>query len=157
MIIFVDMDGVLSDFDKYICDTMEYGTKENWNDNWNDIPDHIFRDLEKMYDADSLIEYLEFYGNKQILTAIPKGDKVRYARADKLGWMKKHYNINPWDVNVVYREEKQIYATNGSIAYPNILIDDNELNIKEWKERGGIGILHTSTKNTISELNVIGF
>jgi len=39
--------------------------------------------------------------------------------------------------NGTVREEKQKYASQNSI-----LIDDREDNIREWKERGGIGIFY---------------
>jgi hypothetical protein len=38
----------------------------------------------------------------------------------------------------------------------NILIDDREDNIQQWKDKGGIGILHTSTANTIKQLKDLG-
>ena len=33
-----------------------------------------------------------------------------------------------------------------------ILIDDREDNIQQWKDKGGIGILHTSAADTIKQL-----
>ncbi|MBP8946560.1 MAG: hypothetical protein KBG18_03475, partial [Bacteroidales bacterium] len=54
-------------------------------------------------------------------------------------------------LNVEYylttRKEKQNFS-----AHDHILIDDMKKNIEEWTQRGGIGILHTSTKQTINEL-----
>ena len=42
-------------------------------------------------------------------------------------------------------------------AAPNhILIDDKPSNIEEWRSQGGIGILHTSATNTISQLKELG-
>ena len=70
--------------------------------------------------------------------------------------MKKHYNINPWDVHVVYRSEKQMYAVSDNLA-PNILIDDNETNIEEWNKKGGAGIIHTSADESILALQKLGF
>ena len=37
----------------------------------------------------------------------------------------------------------------------SILIDDREKNIREWEKAGGIGILHTSTKDTLRKLKRI--
>ncbi len=34
----------------------------------------------------------------------------------------------------------------------HVLIDDKKSNIDEWIEEGGIGILHTNTKDTIEQL-----
>lgn len=155
MIIFLDMDGVLADFDKYVCETHGFETKEKWKDNWAGLPERVFNELEKMPDADLLVEYTKSY-SPQILTAIPKRDKVRYARMDKMRWAKRHYGFLSWEVNVVYREEKLMYATAEQYS-PNILIDDNYKNIEEWKKQGGAGILHTSTETTIVELQKLGY
>ena len=38
----------------------------------------------------------------------------------------------------------------------HILIDDLEKTIIEWREKGGIGIHHTSTSDTISQLKKLG-
>jgi hypothetical protein len=40
---------------------------------------------------------------------------------------------------------------------PAILIDDFPKNVQQFKTAGGIGILHTTTSNTISQLKRIGF
>ena len=34
----------------------------------------------------------------------------------------------------------------------NVLIDDRPKNIEAWEAAGGIGIIHTSAKNTIEQL-----
>ena len=47
-------------------------------------------------------------------------------------------------LNLPYSHNKQKYA-----APNHILIDDRKDLIEEWESQGGIGILHTSTKNTI--------
>ena len=36
------------------------------------------------------------------------------------------------------------------------LIDDMERNIQQWKDKGGIGILHTSAADTIKQLKELG-
>jgi hypothetical protein len=38
----------------------------------------------------------------------------------------------------------------------HILIDDRADNIQGWISEGGIGILHTSTENTIQQLKKLG-
>ena len=58
-------------------------------------------------------------------------------------------------INLVKREDKQKYAMSDGVA--NILIDDYIKNIREWEAQGGIGIHHTSAKNTINSLKKLGF
>jgi hypothetical protein len=42
-------------------------------------------------------------------------------------------------------------------AEPNhILIDDRLSNIEQWRAAGGIGILHTSSDETITQLKKLG-
>ena len=50
-----------------------------------------------------------------------------------------------------YAKQKQELANPESI-----LIDDRQINIDQWEAAGGIGILHTSTDNTISQLKELG-
>jgi hypothetical protein len=50
-----------------------------------------------------------------------------------------------------YASQKQ------ELAEPNaILIDDRIKNIEQWESAGGIGILHTSAADTISQLKKLG-
>ena len=44
----------------------------------------------------------------------------------------------------------------GDFSPKNILIDDRIDNINGWRELGGIGIHHVSTKHTIDQLKVLG-
>lgn len=46
-----------------------------------------------------------------------------------------------------YAKDKQYHCEVG-----DILIDDSSINIEQWRARGGIGILHTSTDDTIEQL-----
>ena len=48
-------------------------------------------------------------------------------------------------------------AKKQNYAAPNhILIDDRKSNIDQWIAAGGIGILHTSASDTISQLKKLG-
>lgn len=159
MKIFIDMDGVLADFDKYICKTLKFGTKEEWNNRWDLVPQTIFKDIEPLPDAHELMSYVEHLDNKFILTAIPKNAVIEQARRDKFMWLKKYFGIDPWQVCVVYRDEKMLFATETvyNAPTPNVLIDDYEKNVDDWERVGGAGILHINTKATITKLNQLGF
>ena len=73
----------------------------------------------------------------------------------KSKWARTRLGISGSKVNLVKRREKQNFAKVGGM--PTILIDDYEKNIRQFRARGGIGILHTSTSNTINELKKLGF
>ena len=57
---------------------------------------------------------------------------------------------------MVRRDQKQAFAKDRD-GEPNVLIDDYIKNIKEWEEKGGIGIHHTSVPKTINDLKRLGF
>ena len=48
-------------------------------------------------------------------------------------------------------EKKQNYSGTNKI-----LIDDRPDNIDQWRSKGGIGILHTNTEDTLKQLQNIG-
>ena len=53
------------------------------------------------------------------------------------------------------RSQKQNFTK--VAGQPAILIDDYKKNVDQFKQRGGIGILHTTTSNTIRDLKKLGF
>ena len=55
-------------------------------------------------------------------------------------------------VNAVCRKHKQNYCTGPE----DILIDDREKTIREWRNLGGTGILHVSAEETLEELKKLG-
>ena len=67
-------------------------------------------------------------------------------------WVKKNLGLPNNRINLVRRFQKKDYAVSGSI-----LIDDYEKNTREFTAKGGIGIHHTSTSNTIRQLKKLGF
>jgi hypothetical protein len=78
----------------------------------------------------------------------------------KMRWLRKEvgYTQN-FMINIVRRLEKKDFAMKGSNIgkRPAILIDDYPKNVQQFKAAGGIGILHTTTSNTISQLKRFGF
>ena len=154
MKVFIDMDGVLSDFDKPIIE--KFGTKKEWNNKWELLPEDFFRVLPKMPDADDLINYICGQFDWHVLTAIPNDSGFPECRIQKMQWIFEHYKVYPARIHCVFQREKQYYAVEENLS-PNILIDDCESNISEWKSSGGIAILHTSTNDSIRELQQLGF
>jgi len=169
--IFLDMDGCISDFQKKaneICHKyigpdfhmalkqfIENGaSKEDRKKFWGavkkyqDEGNELWYNLEPMEDADYLIIYLKSLGIPlEILTAT--GPPEYGAKRQKERWVKKHFgNIK---VNTVRRApDKAKYACSKCI-----LIDDMKYALDPFEEKGGIGILHTSAKETIKKLKKI--
>jgi hypothetical protein len=74
----------------------------------------------------------------------------------KRRWLKSNlgYTQNSM-INIVRRREKKNFAMEG--RRPAILIDDYPKNISDFKAAGGIGIIHSNTQTTISQLKRFGF
>lgn len=152
---FFDMDGVLVNFDKKFQEVMP-GVKEEDDWLWEDLhklcPD-IYLEAEPMPDARQLWEYVTFYGIPHVLTAIPRRWSWPNVTKHKRQWMEKHFGLHHSNVLFgPYAEDKQFHC----LQPHYVLIDDKAINIEQWKARGGIGILHTSTVNTIKELRAMG-
>jgi 5'(3')-deoxyribonucleotidase len=154
MKVFIDMDGVLSDFDKPIIE--QFDTKKEWANRWELLPEDFFFSLPKMPDADELINHISGQFDWHVLTAIPNDSGFPECRVQKMQWIFKHYKIFPVRIHCVFQREKLYYAVEENLS-PNILIDDSERNVADWKSKGGIAILHTSARDSIRELQQLGF
>ena len=158
--IYCDMDGVLCDFVKGVeklhgitINNWSYGSKtEKWSKVkatprfWHTLPWHtggrqLWSFISK-YDPHILSAYVEQTSDPSCIPG-----KSKWART-KLG-------MSGSKVNLVKRREKHNFAKVGGM--PTILIDDYIKNINQFRARGGIGIHHTSTAKTISELKKLGF
>jgi hypothetical protein len=98
-----------------------------------------------MKDGKRLWSYIEKYKPK--LLSAPSREEV--SRVAKHDWVHKELP----DTHLILRsaKHKKDFATPTSI-----LIDDRLDNIQGWRDAGGIGIHHVSTKHTIDQLKVLG-
>ena len=153
--IYSDMDGVLSDFDKRFMEFSdgmkpnEYENKYGTDKFWELIDDKVgvkfWAGMDWMPDGKAYWDYIEKY-NPIILSAPSRNNESRYG---KRIWKKR--NMPATKMILAYAKDKKNYADSTSI-----LIDDRAENIKQWQEAGGIGILHTSSANTIAQLKKLG-
>ena len=148
--IYCDMDGVLVDFDKGYFDLT--GKKASFDTPKDEFWEPITKagaafwiKLKWMPDGHELWDYIKKY-NPELLSAPSREE------ASKMGkriWVKREL---PGTKLILKKAElKQQLATPDAI-----LIDDREDNIQRWNEAGGIGIHHTSAKNTIKQLQKLG-
>lgn len=157
--IYLDMDGVLANFDKQIVALFGkhfYEIGQDSQDRWNIISDRcdtIYRHLEKMPDADELVAgvfalAIQYRQSVGILTAIPKFGHVPNAITHKRLWVQERYPVLNLNFNTgPYAVNKQMHAKEH-----DVLIDDSELNIPQWNAAGGFGILHTSAADSLTKL-----
>ena len=153
--IYCDMDQVLCDFmksaDAVVGGSFVTADREN---RWKKIAQtkDFWANLDWMPGAKRLYSFISKY-DPHILSAA--SDRDNNSRSGKLKWLSKNTKFKRSNINLVKRENKQKYATtNGK---PNVLIDDYLKNITEWESKGGIGVYHTETGKTITELKRLGF
>ena len=152
--IFSDMDGVLTDFEgrfKNYSDDVQpsdfekkYGKDKFWEliDSkgvayWVGMP--------WMEDGKQYWDYIKDY-NPELLSSPSRSET---SRLGKRLWVRN--NMPGVKLTLAQSFNKKNYAE------PNhILIDDRLSNIEQWRAAGGIGILHTSSDETITQLKKLG-
>jgi 5'(3')-deoxyribonucleotidase len=152
---FLDMDDVIADFTKKAnfilgrpCEKREYD-----DDEWLLILENtrLYRDLELCQRADEIVAVCRTVSRKInyelfFLTAVPRRNDMPWAFSDKVNWAKRMYpDIPVWFGP--YSIDKFRHCKG-----KDILIDDRESNINDWKNAGGIAILHYDVDNTINQI-----
>lgn len=151
--IYVDMDGVLVDFEKGYYDLTGIHTKQFVKGDstfWKPISEAgagFWAGLPWMPDGKELWRYVKKY--KPNILSAPSQDPSSIV--GKEAWLKINLQNQFKKAYFYNRANKKLFAGENKI-----LIDDMEQTINEWNEKGGIGILHTSTANTIKELKKLG-
>jgi hypothetical protein len=171
-VIFCDMDGVLVDFDEGYKEltgvTTQHADSQGKNEFWSLFRDSLknkdisersyWANLDWMPDGKQLWDYIKGY-NPYVLTApsvnfdIPFEERYKVENNEsmqgKTEWVQRLPNMR----KIYFRSA----ARKADFAGPNkILIDDRKDTIDSWNANGGIGILHTSTANTIKQLQELG-
>ncbi len=153
--IYCDMDGVLVNFNKRFnkltsSNPTQY-REENGIDKFWEVIDNegvgFWVGIEWMDDGKILWEYLK--SNFKDVELLSSPSRAENSRLGKRLWVRNHkLGVK---LNLEYSRSKHKYA-----APNHVLIDDREDIIKDWENKGGIGILHTSAENTIVKLlNII--
>ncbi len=150
--VFVDLDGVLADFDSHhhaVFGIMP--DKTNDNVDWakvRSIPG-FYADIPLMCDALRLWNFLKMYLEKPaiVLTGIPKS--VEEAAANKTAWVARHLGADV-EVRCCRSSEKCTHAAPG-----DILIDDWTKYQHLWIAKGGRWITHISAELSIKQLRNI--
>ena len=149
--IYCDMDGVLADFEsgyEELTGVDLRGEFQKGEDFWDPISKAgvgFWAGLKWMPDGQKLWDYLKPFN--PVLLSAPSREQS--SRIGKHVWVK--HKIPGTKLILRYASQKQELATPESI-----LIDDRQVNIDQWEAAGGIGILHTSTANTIQQLQKLG-
>lgn len=156
MTLYLDLDGVLADFDKAAGAAMGtdniykyefvWGTGKFW-DKINEDPD-FFRNLDRMPDCFELFDNV-MHLRPVILTATPSTNGDRVAK-QKREWVDEHLG---GFVKVITcpTKDKPNFCEPG-----DILIDDRAVNRDAWIAKGGTYIIHTTAARSIGALQALG-
>ena len=153
--IYCDMDGVLVDFDKQFTESIspwkpkQFIDKNGLDEFWKEIDERgvgFWVGMKWMEDGKELFEHITSNYEVELLSSPSRSET---SRLGKRLWVRNHkLGVK---LNLEYSKNKQKFA-----APNHVLIDDRKDIIERWEEAGGIGILHTSTKNTIECLRKKG-
>lgn len=158
-IIYLDQDGVLADFEGWAANQFTDWKREINSPNWGAFANYqnLFELLPLMPYAKELYnECVELVGDVnqvQILTALPNRAHILmpHAARNKIEWAREHINPNIRVHFGPYAQDKQYHFQHEH----DILIDDMQINIEQWEDVGGSGILYVNNNQAIVELEKI--
>ena len=141
------MDGVLVDFIRGYYEltgrdiTGAYHTDKKFWEPIDKAGYQFWVNLNWTSDGKELWDYIKKYNPELLSSPSIQND----SRVGKHNWVKKELP----GVHLILRsaDKKSEFA-----APDSILIDDRPSNVEQWISAGGIGILHTSAKDTIEQL-----
>ena len=151
--IYLDMDGVICDFDKSYSSIFGLNCRDDPDkSNWDKfVSNKGFFNLEPCKGFTDLIDSLYTY-NVDVVILSCAGNKPDHnqVRKQKIDWLME-YNLGHLDAHFTRTKlQKADFARKSSL-----LIDDSRACIDPFKEKNGYGILHTSAKQTIIELGCL--
>lgn len=153
--IFLDMDGVVADFNGYAKELVGYTApgKRYPEEDWDKIKANprLYREIPVIEGSEYFVERVRQLANEndmplKFLSAVPRQNDVGWVFWDKIEWVKTYFPGIPLWFGP-YSRDKHVHCVNA-----DILIDDREDNIQDWTTAGGIGILHTDFITSIQEL-----
>lgn len=156
--VYLDMDGVVADFDKRFKDLSgmepkEFESKYGKNAFWDFIDEgdnkiKFWVGIEPMPNAQNLVSYINKNFDYEMLTAPSVKKQSRLGKSLWIrNWTNKGLFPSKPKINFKFSNNKQDFA-----APKHILIDDKKRTIDQWNAAGGIGILYQSAEQVIKDL-----
>jgi len=160
--VYLDMDGVLANFDKRFKDISgmepkefeaKYGTKEFWNliDEENKVK--FWVGIPEMPGAKALVDAVKKY-DYELLTS-PSAKKQSYL--GKILWVRNHIgSVFPSKPRINFKRAKEKHEVKPQLTKTDILIDDREDTIGRWNAAGGTGIVYKNISQVLNDLGKLG-
>ena len=160
--VYLDMDGVLADFDQRFKDLSgmepkefenKYGKKAFWNLIDEDNKISFWVGIKPMEGATKLVNAVKDY-NYELLTS-PSAKKQSYL--GKILWVRNHTgSVFPSKPRINFKRAKEKHEIKSNLSQKDILIDDREDTIGRWNAAGGTGIVYKSIGQVLSDLKKLG-
>jgi hypothetical protein len=155
--IYLDMDGVIVDFDKRFTELAGMGPREYESTFGKEKFWDFIDSKEKGGGVGFWVGMDWMPGGSELYNRVAQHDhallsspsRSESSRIGKHQWKKKYTPSTK--LILALAKNKQNYADGN-----NILIDDRESNIQQWREAGGIGILYKSASQVNKELDKLG-
>lgn len=150
MQLFLDLDGVLADFDRGVRAVTGKAPEElPLSAMWRALAraPAFFDTLEFMHDAEALWRFCAPH-NPTILTGLPHGS---WAPDQKRRWVARMLGAHVPVITCMSREKPR-YARPG-----HVLVDDRASARAGWEAKGGVFVHHTSADSSIAALRRLGF
>ena len=159
--VYLDMDGVLANFNKRFEDLSgmtpsEFESKYGKNKFWDFIDeDHkvsFWVGIEEMPGARDLVQAVKNY-NFELLTS-PSTKKQSYL--GKILWVRNHSDLFGGKPRINFKKAKEKHLIKPQLSEKDILIDDREDTIDRWNAAGGTGIHYRNISQVLSDLSKLG-
>jgi 5'(3')-deoxyribonucleotidase len=158
--IYIDMDNVVADFEAhYLAITgTSWDSEEDAMNRWRKLAGkekYFFSAMPAIFESEKFVSEIQQLGEGagyrcKFLTAVPSLWKFPAAEEEKTQWIIEKLNSELPVVIGPFARDKVNHCKPG-----DILIDDSDLNIQQWRGAGGFGILHVSFAHSLSDLRKI--
>lgn len=146
--LFLDLDGVLADFDAGVkallgMSAAEFQDAHSVRDLWFRIrrADDFYNRLPEMSDARILFDAVAHL-EPVILTGLPVGN---WAAPQKQAWVAKHFPGTP--VITTMARDKHLHLRGA-----DVLVDDRDRYRSVWEDAGGRFVHHSNAQTSLAEL-----
>ena len=159
--VYLDMDGVLANFDQRFKDISgmepkefeaKYGKKAFWNLIDEDNKVSFWVGIPVMPGAKELVNAVKKY-NYELLTA-PSVKKQSYL--GKILWVRNHSDVLGGKPRINFKKASEKHLVKPELTEKDILVDDREDTVERWNAAGGTGIHYRNVSQVLNDLGKLG-